>query len=93
MTSDVDQNGEFKVPKLRNVVLTAPYVHNGMFKTLRELVYDDDPKVIPDSLGRDAQLRDPLRLTFGKIHDIEQPLLSLSGDRFAPPHNKTATIQ
>ena len=33
----------FKVPALRNVAITAPYMHSGVFKTLREVVehYDD----------------------------------------------------
>jgi cytochrome c peroxidase len=33
----------FRVPPLRNVALTAPYMHNGAFKTLREVVdhYND----------------------------------------------------
>ncbi|HTV25549.1 MAG TPA: cytochrome c peroxidase [Polyangiaceae bacterium] len=30
--------GAFKVPSLRNVALTAPYMHNGYFRTLREVV-------------------------------------------------------
>jgi len=30
--------GAFKVPTLRNVALTAPYLHNGSLKTLREAV-------------------------------------------------------
>ncbi len=30
--------GAFKVPSLRNVAVTAPYFHNGRFKTLREAV-------------------------------------------------------
>ena len=28
----------FKTPGLRNVALTAPYMHNGSFKTLEEIV-------------------------------------------------------
>jgi cytochrome c peroxidase len=32
------QNGKFKVPTLRNVALTAPYFHNGVFNTLKEVV-------------------------------------------------------
>ena len=31
-----DLCGAFKVPTLRNVALTAPYFHNGRFKTLKE---------------------------------------------------------
>src|SRR5688572_15415920 len=33
-----EENGKFKVPTLRNVALTAPYFHNGVFKTLEEAV-------------------------------------------------------
>ncbi len=31
-------NGQFKVPTLRNVGVTAPYFHNGVFNTLDEVV-------------------------------------------------------
>jgi cytochrome c peroxidase len=31
-------NGKFKIPSLRNVQLTAPYMHDGRFKTLEEVV-------------------------------------------------------
>jgi cytochrome c peroxidase len=30
--------GAFKTPTVRNVVVTAPYMHNGVFKTLEEVV-------------------------------------------------------
>lgn len=33
---DTSLRGAFKVPSLRNVALTAPYEHNGVFKTLEE---------------------------------------------------------
>src|SRR5262249_30788964 len=35
--SDADR-GKFKTPSLRNVELTAPYMHDGRFKTLEEVV-------------------------------------------------------
>lgn len=31
------QKGKFRVPSLRNVAITAPYNHNGVFKTLKEV--------------------------------------------------------
>lgn len=31
-------NGHFKIPSLRNVALTAPYMHDGRFATLRDVV-------------------------------------------------------
>src|SRR6185437_3140664 len=30
--------GQFKVPTLRNIALTAPYFHNGRFATLKEAI-------------------------------------------------------
>lgn len=37
-TDDPSLRGGFKVPSLRNIALTAPYMHSGRFKTLRETV-------------------------------------------------------
>ncbi|SMF83076.1 cytochrome-c peroxidase [Pseudobacteriovorax antillogorgiicola] len=37
-TGDSDDIGEFKVPSLVNIGLTAPYMHDGRFETLREVV-------------------------------------------------------
>mgnify|MGYP001817922695 CR=1 FL=1 len=34
--NEPSQRGAFKVPSLRNIALTAPYMHSGRFKTLRE---------------------------------------------------------
>ena len=36
--NDPAQAGKFKVPTLRNVAVTAPYMHNGVFKDLRTVV-------------------------------------------------------
>ena len=35
---DVAQNGKHKVPTLRNVAVTAPYMHNGVFKDLKTVI-------------------------------------------------------
>lgn len=35
---DIAENGKFKVPSLRNVNLTPPYMHNGVFNTLEEVL-------------------------------------------------------
>jgi cytochrome c peroxidase len=37
-TGLVTDRGRFKVPTLRNIALTAPYMHDGRFKTLDEVV-------------------------------------------------------
>lgn len=38
ITGRADDEGKFKVPTLRNVALTAPYMHDGSLATLREVV-------------------------------------------------------
>jgi len=38
VTGDASQRAGFKVPSLRNVAQTAPYMHSGRFSTLRETV-------------------------------------------------------
>ena len=37
--SDTSLQGAFKVPSLRNIAVTAPYMHNGYFKTLKAVVH------------------------------------------------------
>ena len=38
ITNRYEEYGVFKVPSLRNIELTAPYMHDGRFKTLEEVV-------------------------------------------------------
>lgn len=38
VTGNPDDYGKFKVPSLRNVAVTAPYMHDGRFKTLEEVI-------------------------------------------------------
>lgn len=38
LTGRSNQNGYFVIPSLRNIALTAPYMHDGRFKTLDEVI-------------------------------------------------------
>jgi cytochrome c peroxidase len=38
VTGQLIDNGKFRVPTLRNIALTAPYMHDGRFKTLEEVI-------------------------------------------------------
>ncbi|MCB0698404.1 MAG: c-type cytochrome [Chitinophagales bacterium] len=38
VTNNPMDRGKFKVPSLRNIELTAPYMHDGRFKTLEEVI-------------------------------------------------------
>lgn len=48
-----NKNGQFSVPSLVNIELTAPYMHDGRFKTLEEVIdfYSDSVKEHPNLDG------------------------------------------
>jgi cytochrome c peroxidase len=39
VTGKPTDNGKFKIPSLRNLGFTAPYMHDGRFKTLEEVLH------------------------------------------------------
>lgn len=92
LTNNPKDLGKFKTPGLRNIAQTAPYMHNGMHKTLREVIdyYNEPDKFIPDAVNRDTLLRKPLGLTETEKQDLENFLLSLSDDRFSKSVKVTA---
>lgn len=76
--------GKFKIPGLRNVAVTPPYMHNGMFKTLEEVLnyYNSPDWFIENSINRDDALKTPLRLTPQEKKDIIAFLKTLTDKRF-----------
>jgi cytochrome c peroxidase len=38
ITGDAGDNGKFKAPTLRNILLTAPYMHDGRFQNIQEVL-------------------------------------------------------
>lgn len=58
ITGNAQDNGKFKSPSLRNVTKTAPYMHDGRFKTLDEVIehYNSGVKAHPNL---DPRLFDP----------------------------------
>lgn len=66
--TDPLMNGVFKVPSLRNIDLTAPYMHDGRFNTLEEVI-DHYTSGIKDNPGLDQRLwqganSSPIRMNF-----------------------------
>lgn len=55
-TGDPAHTGLFKIPSLRNVQLTAPYMHDGRFKTLEE-VLEHYSKGVKNNPTLDSRLR------------------------------------
>lgn len=68
ITHDESQKHEFKVPSLRNIALTAPYLHDGSVKELHEMI----------SIMATHQLG--VTLSESEIDAIEAFLNSLTGD-------------
>ena len=60
VTGRPSDRGRFKVPSLRNVAISAPYFHNGVYNTLEEAVHfynarDTDPAIakpeVPETMN------------------------------------------
>ena len=71
-------NGFFRVAPLRELVWTAPYMHDGSLETLEEVVdfYDQNG---PE--GARTDLHGPLNLTDQEKKDLVEFLKSLSSER------------
>ncbi|MDW3649919.1 MAG: cytochrome c peroxidase [Bacteroidia bacterium] len=85
---DVNMDGVFKVPTLRNIALTAPYMHDGRFGSLQEVLdfYSTD---IKDHRNLDVRLKNlntskPHRFNFTETEkrDIILFLLTLTDQNF-----------
>ena len=75
--------GQFKVPSLRNVALTAPYMHNGRLATLTDAVRHYS-ELNEERLHQDGEaLLKPLRLSAGEIADLVAFLETLTSRSFA----------
>ena len=69
VTGRNNDNGDFKVPSLRNIELTGPYMHDGRFATLEEVI-DHYSTGIQNHPNLDNRLRNdgrPVRMNFSTI--------------------------
>lgn len=84
ITGDSTDLGRFKVPGLRNVAVTAPYMHNGMFETLEEVLdfYNDTRRIIPNPVNQDPLLQKPLDMTRHEMNDVIAFLKALTDEQF-----------
>jgi cytochrome c peroxidase len=81
-TKAESDKGAFMTPTLRNVALTAPYMHDGSLKTLRDVV-DYYAGGGNSNLYLDKKIK-PLNLSGEQRDDLVQFLESLTGDT---PHD------
>jgi cytochrome c peroxidase len=73
--------GQFKTPSLRNVALTAPYMHDGRLATLREVVRHYSRLDLERIHTHGEQLLRPLRLSEAEIDDLVAFLETLTDPR------------
>ena len=84
ITKKESNRGKFKTPGLRNIAVTAPYMHNGMFKTLDEVLdyYNNPGAFVNNSINIDEALKKPLGLTDKGKKDIIAFLKTLTDKAF-----------
>jgi cytochrome c peroxidase len=84
ITRNPNDIGKFKVPGLRNVAVTGPYMHDGSIKTLKEVIsyYTDIYQHVPTPINEDSLLRQKVDLSNQDILDIENFLISLTAPQF-----------
>ena len=81
VTENPNDRWKFRTPTLRNVALTSPYMHNGQFQTLREVIEFYNIGGIPNELL--SPLIRPLGLSDSEKLDLEAFLHSLTGSNVA----------
>lgn len=71
--------GEFKTPSLRSVTTSAPYMHDGRFKTLKEVInhYNKFPE--PAAFSPREEILIELKLTDKEVDDLVEFLKALKG--------------
>jgi len=75
--------GAFKVPTLRNIAKTAPYMHSGQFANLAAVLKHYNNKALKAPLGHIDLL--PINLSDRELGQLENFLHSLSGSLAVSP--------
>jgi cytochrome c peroxidase len=80
VTKDSADIGKFKVPGLRNVAMTAPYMHNGSFRTLREVIdfYVEPQKFVASAIGTDSLVKGGISLNEKEKQQLEAFMKTLT---------------
>jgi cytochrome c peroxidase len=85
LTGVKEDIGKFKSPTLRNISLTAPYMHNGKHKTLKEVVeyYNDmDNFPLSGNTHPDVKRQRERPMTEKEINDLIEFLKALTDYRY-----------
>jgi len=84
ISNDSSDLGKFKVPGLRNIAITGPYMHDGSFKSLEEVVdyYNNPYQFVKKPINIDSTLTKPLGLSNQDKADLVSFLKTLTDKRF-----------
>jgi cytochrome c peroxidase len=77
-----DLKGAWRTPSLRDVALTAPYMHNGVYRTLEEVIWHYNTggrEVVANAVGTPSAKLKPLRLGPAEVSDLAEFLKALTG--------------
>jgi cytochrome c peroxidase len=90
ITNDTTDIGKFKTPGLRNIAITAPYMHDGRFKTLEEVVqyYNNPTAFVTNPVNIDSSFGKPLGLNIQEKADLVAFLKTLTDKRFTKSAKK-----
>lgn len=81
ITLDDADKGKFKTPSLRNISITAPYMHDGRIANLRTVI-ERYSEGVPDHPNRDPLLSQPFSFTPEQIDALHYFLYTLEDHSF-----------
>jgi cytochrome c peroxidase len=89
ITKDSADLGKFKIPHLRNLSKTAPYMHNGSKKTLREVVvFYNSPELFNQGKNVDKRMQGQYKMPEQDLEDLVVFLESMTDKEPATASNK-----
>ena len=97
VSDELSQIGAFKTPTLRNIELTAPYMHDGSLKTLKDvLIHYNNGGVtksgdhVNDFLSGGIR---PLNLTDAQLDDLVAFMKALTSSKLSPKEASPSPTQ
>ncbi|RKU28727.1 hypothetical protein C6497_08180 [Candidatus Poribacteria bacterium] len=86
LAGSIETDGQFKTPSLRNVALTAPYMHTGDFPTLKSILsFNRNDVTTAEYVGIAESTRNSGILTQQEMSDLVEFLQTLTGE--LPPEH------
>jgi cytochrome c peroxidase len=87
ITGSITDNGKFRAPSLRNIIFSPPYMHDGRFVTLDEVIEHYN------SGGKNSPNKDPLIRPLGLTEEHKEALKAFLLTMTEPDFNNRPTLQ